>query len=313
MRVATIDIGTNTTLLLVADVENKSVRVIEDRAEITRLGRGIGADRQLHRDRVDATLAVLGEYAALARRHGAEIAAVGTEALRGAPNADELLGPAARLLGVPVEVIDGEREAMLTFRAAASAFPDAAVGTVLVVDIGGGSTEIIRAVAGQVQYRESLPLGSVRLTERHLHHDPPRHDEMQAMASEIQTILSRAQLNRQVSPPRPTLIGTAGTVTTLAAMAQGLQTYDPGRVHGFSLAVPALEAQVERLRRATVREREQMPGLDPRRADVIVAGACVLLDICRLAGVGAVTVNDRGVRWGLLYERVFGTLIARGA
>jgi exopolyphosphatase/guanosine-5'-triphosphate,3'-diphosphate pyrophosphatase len=304
VKLATVDIGTNTTLLLVAEgTRPEDVRVVLERAEITRLGRGIGKDGRLGAEGIARTLGVLAEYAALARAEGARLAAVGTEALRRAPNAGEFLGPAAALLGDPVEVIDGAREASLTFRAAATSFPDAAAGTMAVVDIGGGSTEVILAEAGAVRIRESLPLGSVRLTERHVRHDPPEDAEVAAIAAEIE-----AGLDRLALPARgdAQLVGTAGTVTTLAAMALQLADYDPARVHGFQLSREALEAQVERLRRSRQSEREVMVGLDPRRADVILAGACVLSAIVRRVGATAVLVSDRGIRWGLLYEILAG-------
>ena len=171
-RVATIDIGTNTTLLLVAEASDGTITVLEDRAEITRLGRGIGGDGRLGQEGIDRTLAVLSGYAVLARVHEAPIFAIGTEALRRAPNAADFLCRAAALLDTPVEVIDGEREAALTFLAARLSFPEAAARTMMVVDIGGGSTEIVVARRGAVDSCRSLPLGSVRLTERHIHHDP---------------------------------------------------------------------------------------------------------------------------------------------
>src|SRR6185295_12786190 len=168
MNLATIDVGTNTTLLLVARA-TPEVEVLADRAEITRLGRGIGRTGALDPEAIARTLAVLRDYAALAQAHGARIAAVGTEALRRAPNAAAFLGPAAEILGTEVEVIDGEREAALTFRAVAASFPELQSGPLAVIDIGGGSTEIVLAVGGEVRFRTSLPLGSVRLTEAFIH------------------------------------------------------------------------------------------------------------------------------------------------
>jgi exopolyphosphatase / guanosine-5'-triphosphate,3'-diphosphate pyrophosphatase len=296
-RLATIDVGTNTTLLLVAESRDGHLEVLADRAEITRLGRGIGGDGRLGREGIERTLAALREYAALARQHGATIAAVGTEALRRAPNAEDFLRPAAEILGAPVEVIDGEREAALSQRATTSSFPEAAAGTMAVVDIGGGSTEIIVSRGGRIEYRRSLPIGSVRLTERHIRHDPAGADEVAAVEADVAAALAGV-------PFGGTLVGVAGTVTSLAAMAQRLGTYDPARVHGYRLTIGALEGLVTALRQSTQAERERMPGLDPRRADVILAGAIVLLLITRLAGAADVLVSDRGIRWGLLYERL---------
>jgi len=299
VRLATIDIGTNTTLLLVADVEGDDVRVLDERAEITRLGRGIGADGGLGRVGIDRTLSVLAEYATIARTHEATIHAIGTEALRRAPNARDFLRPAAEALGGEVEVIDGDKEAALTFLAAARSFPVLATGVAVVIDIGGGSTEIIVVENGRIGNRQSLPLGSVRLTERHIRQDPAAPSEIAAITEEI--------ASRLVSIPFPsapvTLIGIAGTVTTLAAMSLGLQTYDPAIVHGHHLTLSALDREISRLRTSTQPERERIPGLDPKRADVILAGACILRQIALAANAPEILVSDRGIRWGLLYEK----------
>jgi exopolyphosphatase/guanosine-5'-triphosphate,3'-diphosphate pyrophosphatase len=298
VNVATIDIGTNTTLLLVARSE-PDVAAVEERAEITRLGRGIGKGGDLGAEGIARTLEVLREYAAIARRHGARVAAIGTEALRRAPNAAEFLEPAAAILGAPVEVIDGEREAALTFKAVVASFPELARrGPMVVTDIGGGSTEVIVSDRGAVRFHTSVPIGSVRLTERHIHHDPPLPDEVAAVEREVAAALAAVPF-----PPGPTpVVGVAGTVTSLAAMVLELASYDPTLVHGFSMARAALDAQVARLAASTQAEREGMVGLDPRRADVILAGAVVLAHIVRAAGAPAVQVSDRGIRWGLLQE-----------
>ena len=301
---ATIDVGTNTTLLLVARAEaSGGVEVLENRAEITRLGRGIGAGGALGAEGISRTLDVLRDYAALARQHGARIAAIGTEALRRAPNGDAFLGPAAAILGVPVEVIAGAREAELTFRAAAASFPsDAAAGALIVVDIGGGSTEIIVSERGDVKWSRSLPLGSVRLTEKHVRHDPPEAAELDVLTREVDGALAVVPWPSSDASSSAILVGIAGTVTSLAAMALGLATYDPDRVHGHDLAVSVLDGEIARLRAASQAERERFVGLDPKRADVILAGAIILARIAAAARVPAIRVSDRGIRWGLLYE-----------
>jgi exopolyphosphatase/guanosine-5'-triphosphate,3'-diphosphate pyrophosphatase len=300
MKLGTIDVGTNTTLLLVADATSPDdIRVVEDCAEITRLGRGIGGDGRLGREGIERTLRVLEDYAARARRHQAPLVAVGTEALRRAPNAEEFLAPAAAILGTPIEVIGGEREAALSFLAATSSFPHEAAGQMIVVDIGGGSTEVIVARAGAVELRRSLPLGSVRLTERHVRHDPATDAEVSAIVHDVQEALAAVTL-----PSGAALIGIAGTVTSLAAMAQKLPSYDPALVHGYHLTGATLDGLVEQLRRSSQAARETMPGLDPRRADVILAGACILRELAQRSGAQHVIVSDRGLRWGLLYERL---------
>lgn len=301
MNLATLDIGTNTTLLLVARVTpGGALERIEEGAEITRLGRGIGAGGALGEEGIARTLGALRAYAAIAGRHQATIAAVGTEALRRAPNAGAFLDPAAEILGAPVEVIDGGREAALTFQAVADAFPETLAGALVVVDIGGGSTEIVIAVRGAVKFNVSLPLGSVRLTERFIRHDPPRPDEIAALTAAVDDAL-RVPFPVPVSTPI-TLVGVAGTVTSLAAMAEALVSYDPARVHGYRLSQAALAEQVARLRVGTQAARERIVGLDPRRADVILAGALILQRIAAAAAAVEVRVSDRGIRWGLMHE-----------
>jgi exopolyphosphatase/guanosine-5'-triphosphate,3'-diphosphate pyrophosphatase len=301
-RVATIDIGTNTTLLLVAEASGGTISVLEDRATITRLGRGIGKNGGLGQEGIDRTLAALSGYAVLARVHEAPIFAIGTEALRRAPNAADFLCRAAALLDTPVEVIDGEREAALTFLAARHSFPEAAAQPMVVVDIGGGSTEIVVARRGAVDSCRSLPLGSVRLTERHIHHDPPLADEIAAVRAEVADQLTETPFPSESD--QACLVGVAGTVTTLAAMEQDLASYDPALVHGYRLTMPALERQIDRLLTSTQGQREAMAGLDPLRADVILSGAIILCEIARRVGSTNVLVSDRGIRWGLLHEKL---------
>jgi exopolyphosphatase / guanosine-5'-triphosphate,3'-diphosphate pyrophosphatase len=301
-RLATIDVGTNTSLLLVAEERDGQIVVIEDRAEITRLGRGIGTDGRLGQEGIDRTLAALSGFAVLARVHEAPIVAIGTEALRRAPNAGDFLNRAAALLDTPIEVIAGEREAELTYLAAQRSFPEQAKQTMVVLDIGGGSTEIIVARNGRVDFSRSLPLGSVRLSERHVHQDPPLASEVEAVTAEVNSLLAPVPFPAETE--RACLVGTAGTVTTLAAMAQDLRNYDPQLVHGYRLSLSALQKQVDRLAHSTLAERQGMAGLDPRRADVIMAGAIILSQIGQRVGGGEILVNDRGIRWGLLLEKL---------
>ena len=300
MRVASIDIGTNTTLLLVAEQgPDGNVTVLAERAEITRLGRGIGGDGLLKDDNVNRTLEVLASYAELARSLGAPIVAIGTEGLRRAPNAGVFLEKANTILGTAVEVISGDREAQLTFLAAQRSFPAEAAGSVVVIDIGGGSTEIIAAQDGRIGFRQSLPLGSVRLTEAFVRSDPPTQAEVDELEAHVVNLLKDVPFAANA-----TLIGAAGTVTTVAAMAQDLRDYDPAKVHGYHLTVAQVEAQMQRLRTSTQAERESMAGLDPRRADVIFAGSTLLKKITERVGSPHVLVSDRGIRWGRLFDEL---------
>ncbi len=205
---------------------------------------------------------------------------------------------AEAILGVPVEVIDGPREAALTFQAVSAAFADTRTGPVTVIDIGGGSTEIVIANDGEPSYRTSLPLGSVRLTEAFIRHDPAQPADIDALAKAVDEALAPVPFPTKGAP----LVGVAGTVTSLAAMVLALETYDSARVHGYRMPVADLDRQLERLAHATAAERERMVGLDPRRADVILAGGLILDRIARAAGATEIRVSDRGIRWGLLQE-----------
>jgi exopolyphosphatase/guanosine-5'-triphosphate,3'-diphosphate pyrophosphatase len=302
-RIAAIDCGTNTVLLLVADLgAGGEIAVVDEQLEIVRLGEGLDATGRLADAAMARARGAFERYAARIAELGCEaVRAVATEGVRAAENGasfaaeiDGILGRACA--GARLEIIDGEREARLSWRAVAASFPSLR-GPRVVVDIGGGSTEILTG-AEEVEGVVSIPIGSVRLTERLLPGDPPTAEERAALASTIDAALARA-------PALPTgapVVGIAGTVTTLAAMALRLDTYDPARVHGHRLGRDELAALVETLARTPLAARKAMPGLDPRRADVIYAGACILLAIVDHARASACLVSDRGIRWGLIYE-----------
>jgi exopolyphosphatase/guanosine-5'-triphosphate,3'-diphosphate pyrophosphatase len=297
-QVATIDVGTNALLLLVARRErNGRLLTLIDRATVTGLGRGVGRSGALAPDKVEATLRVFHDYVEQARAAGVTVVrAVGTSALREASNANDFLGPAAQLLGTPVEVITGRREAELTFRGSIEGL-DLDPGEVTVLDIGGGSTEIVRGEPGRLRQAASLDLGSVRLYERHVDTDPPAPQQVAALREDIREALAH-------SPVQPTerLVGIAGNVTTVAALIHAIDPYDPDRVHGQRVSGDEIAALAERLSGMTMAERKKLPGIEPGRADVIVAGTLLLLGIVEHAGAGEVIVSNGGVRVGLALE-----------
>jgi exopolyphosphatase/guanosine-5'-triphosphate,3'-diphosphate pyrophosphatase len=303
MRVATIDIGTNTVLLLVAErAADGALHAVEERATITRLGEGVDRTKRLTPAAIERTRACLQEYAVLVRASGAErVAVVGTSAMRDAGGGDEVRADVLAALGVEARVVSGDEEARLTFRGAVSGLPLEVQGEVAVFDIGGGSTEVVLARPGHepfIAFAESFDVGSVRLTERHITHDPPTPAE--------RGTVTRAARDAFASVPRlqgiPLPVGIAGTVTTLAAVALGLVPYDGARIHGQIVSRHALDATVARLAALTLDARREVPGMEPKRADVIVAGGLIALALLEHWGADEVRVSDRGVRWGLADE-----------
>ncbi len=297
-RIATLDIGTNTVLLLVAERGPSGLAPVLERATITRLGEGVDRSRELAPAARERTLRCLREYAVELERLGVgRVAAVGTSALRDARGGDEFCEQVRAVLGVAPTVIAGRREAELTFHGALSGL--AVTGDVVVFDVGGGSTEIVRGPAGgAVASAVSLDVGSVRLFERHLGNDPATPEELELVRADV----ARALVDIDVPGDRATLVGVAGTVTSLAAIALELSDYDPARVHGHVLEASDVHALAERLARMTLAERHALPGLDPRRADVIVAGALIVEGVLDAIRSERLVVSDRGVRWGLAEE-----------
>lgn len=298
-RYAAIDVGTNSVLLLVAERREGRFAAVAERAEITRLGRGVDRTGALSAEGMEATLRCLESFAGEARALGArQIAAIATSAARDASNGERFLQQARDRAGVAVEIISGGEEAELAFAAATADFGD---GPLVVVDIGGGSTEFIYG-AGQVQYRRSFDVGSVRLTERFITAHPVPEPERAAVRAHLQGAFAAL-------PPPPAgarLVGIAGTVTTLHAVLHRVDPYDAARVHGHDLQRAELAALAGTLCGASLEERRRMPGLQPGRADVICAGALILEAAMDRLNAGACTVSDRGVRWGLIARRFRG-------
>jgi exopolyphosphatase / guanosine-5'-triphosphate,3'-diphosphate pyrophosphatase len=301
MRIATIDIGTNCVLLLVAEAEGGALRPVVERATITRLGEGVDRNRRLLPEACLRTLACLSDYARTLGELGvSRLDAVGTSAMRDAEGGQELVARAAEILGVTPRVIGGQEEARLTFAGALSGLP--VTGKVTVFDIGGGSTEIVvgelgaggRSIAAAV----SLDIGSVRLFERHLHTDPASAAQLQRVERDIADALRDAP-KLEVGA---TLVGVAGTVTQLAALELELVRYDATRVHGYPLQRGSVERLAAGLAALSVAERRVLPGMEPARADVIVVGSAIARAVLHWSGATQLIVSDRGVRWGLAEE-----------
>jgi exopolyphosphatase/guanosine-5'-triphosphate,3'-diphosphate pyrophosphatase len=298
-RYATLDVGTNSVLLLAAERGPDGVfRPLAERIEITRLGRGVDRTGMLAPEALDDTLAAIGKFAAEARALGCSaIAATATSAARDARNGHVLI-ERARELGVPVEIIGGDREAQLSWSAVASEFSRSGE-KLAVIDIGGGSTEVIVGEGARFSFRHSFDVGSVRLTERHVRGDPPSRESL----DELKTALSTALSGVPGVAAGTRVVGIAGTYTTACSILHAVEPYDVAKVHGRVVPLAELDALADRLAGLTLEQRRHVPGLSPKRADVIVAGAFLAAASVRALGADHVTIGDRGVRWGYLYDR----------
>jgi exopolyphosphatase/guanosine-5'-triphosphate,3'-diphosphate pyrophosphatase len=304
-RYAAIDVGTNTVLLLVAERRQGGFQALVERADITRLGRGVDRTRRLDPNAVRETVEVLARYAAEARGLGVrQIACVATSAARDAVNGADFFRAARAAADLVPEVVSGEEEARLVWVSAWRDFGGAGQ-SLAVMDVGGGSTEFTWGDGPEPRGRSSLQVGAVRLTERVVETDPVGEAGLARLRGAAREAL--APLGALRPSPRPArLVAVAGTVTTLAAVRQALPRYDPERVHGSSLSLGELEDLFERLGALTVAQRAHLPGMEPKRADVILAGCAVLCEALPLLGFDRLTVSDRGVRWGLLHDRFGG-------
>jgi exopolyphosphatase/guanosine-5'-triphosphate,3'-diphosphate pyrophosphatase len=275
-RVAAVDLGTNTTRLLVADVEDGRLEEVVRRTAITRLGEGVDARRRLLPAPIARVRNVLVDYRREAEALGAErILLVATSAVRDAENGEALLGEIEWSYGFATRLLSGDEEAELTLRGVGELPPGA-----VVMDVGGGSTEFVGA-----GLRTSLDIGSVRLTERFLHGDPPTADELEACAAHVRGLLPRIEVSH--------LVAVAGTVTSLAALELG--HYDRDEIEGYSLSRATVEALVDRLASLPVAARRELPGLEPERAPVIVGGTIVVREALRHFGLDALQVSEHDI------------------
>ena len=282
MRVAAVDLGTNSTRLLVADVDGGRVEEVARQSVITRLGEGVDERRKLLPLPVARVRNVLSDYRREAERLGAErVLTIGTSAVRDAENGEAFLGEIEWSYGFATRLVTGDEEAELTLRGVATGRP-LDEGT-LVLDVGGGSTELTTT-----SECTSIDAGSVRLTERHLRSDPPAASALAAAAREVRDLLPA------LAPTAA--VGVAGTITTLAALELG--GYDRDRVHGYQLSRAAAERQLERLASLPLAERRELPGLEPERAPVIVGGALIVCTVLDRYGLQGLEVSERDLLHG---------------
>jgi exopolyphosphatase / guanosine-5'-triphosphate,3'-diphosphate pyrophosphatase len=292
-RVAAVDTGTNSTRLLVADVDDGRITDVERDTRITRLGEGVDERRRLLPVPIARVRNVLTEYRRRIEALGAErTLAIATSAIRDAENGEAFLGEIEWSYGFATRLLSGHEEALMTYRGVTSE-RQLEAGTVI-IDIGGGSTEFIAGEPDGVRWHDSLDIGSVRLTERFLHGDPPTAADLDACAAAVQVLLTE-RIPEEIRGATTTAIGVGGTITSIAALALGLEEYDRDRVHGSRLSAEDLSAQLDRLAAVPLAERRTFRPLDPDRAPVIVAGAVIAREALAFFGLGALEISERDI------------------
>jgi exopolyphosphatase / guanosine-5'-triphosphate,3'-diphosphate pyrophosphatase len=296
VRVAVVDIGTNSTRLLIGDVEGTAVTEVERRTTVTNMGRGVDHSGLICPDAVDDVCTVIADYKARYEEMGAErVMAIATSAVRDAVNSEAFIAELRERFCLDARLLTGEEEANLTYLGATVQRPDSE--STLVFDIGGGSTELIVGSGRRVGFHTSLQVGTIRQSERHLSTDPPDPHELEDLADEIRNLIDRAVVaNPHARATRA--IAVAGTPTSLAAIDQGLEPYDPGRVHGYRLGMPRIQRMLSRLSSLPLAERLRVPGLHPGRAPTIVAGTVILVQVMRAFKLREIEVSERDILHG---------------
>jgi exopolyphosphatase/guanosine-5'-triphosphate,3'-diphosphate pyrophosphatase len=296
MRIAVVDIGSNSTRLLVADVQGGVATQLDRRTNVTRLADGVDTSGRLSDEAIGRVERTLADYRRAIDELDAEVT-IGalTSAVRDAANGEEFVARVREVHGIDARVIAGDEEARLTFLGATDGRTDGE--HVAVVDIGGGSTEIVTGGG----FRTSLQMGVVRFTERHLHHDPPEPAELQRLTAGVREVLAAVL---PIGLRIETLIAVAGTATTAAAIAHEVEPYDPEQIHGSHVTEGALEEMLARLALLPNAERREIPGLHPDRAPTIVAGVTILLEITRALGLDEIEVSEHDILLGAALDEV---------
>jgi exopolyphosphatase / guanosine-5'-triphosphate,3'-diphosphate pyrophosphatase len=299
MNVAVVDIGSNSTRLLIATLQDERVTAeLVRHSNVTRLGAGVDRDGRLRDDAMQRVYSVLADYATEISEHDCERAvAVLTSAVRDSANGEEFAATVRDRYGLEPHVLTGDQEAQLTYRGATSERDPADRTPTLVLDIGGGSTEMIIGSGGEVAFHVSTQAGVVRQTERHLDDDPPTEAQVDALVADVRQILER---NVPESQRRAVGhgIAVAGTATSLAAIAQALDPYDPDKVHGYRLSPAECDRILADLLSKDLEERRQVAGLHPDRAPTIIAGVLIFREVVRLFGLSEIEISEHDILRG---------------
>jgi exopolyphosphatase/guanosine-5'-triphosphate,3'-diphosphate pyrophosphatase len=295
-RVAVIDIGSNSTRLLIADVAEGRVTEVERQSRVTRLGRGVDLSGQLSGEAIEAACGAIADYVAICREEGVEnIEAIATSAVRDASNGSAFAAELRERFALSARVLDGEEEARLTYLGA-TCENSPSVPT-LVVDIGGGSTELIVGVGDDIAFHTSLQAGVVRHSERHISADPPSALELEALAGDVRGLIENA-IADQPGTSAQAGIAVAGTPTSLASIEIGLEPYDPKQVHGHTLTLRTIQRLLSRLASAPLSKRAEITGLHPDRAPNIVAGVVILIETMRAFDLDRIDVSEHDILYG---------------
>jgi exopolyphosphatase/guanosine-5'-triphosphate,3'-diphosphate pyrophosphatase len=299
-RVAVIDIGTNSTRLLVADVTDGQVQELDRRTRVTRLGRGVDLSGNLATEAIEAVCEVIAEYvAAYEQLDVTAVTAIATSAVRDASNGEAFIAELRERFAFTARILDGEEEALLTYRGATAEDPPPQ--PVVVIDIGGGSTELIVGTGAEVDFHTSVQAGVLRQTERHLASDPPTPAELEELAGDVRGLISAALASRPALYAESG-IAVAGTPTSLAAIDQRLDPYDPQRVHGYRLSLDSIQHMLSEVASLPLAERREVTGLDPERAPTIVAGVVILIETMRAFGLTEVKASEHDILYGAAIE-----------
>jgi exopolyphosphatase / guanosine-5'-triphosphate,3'-diphosphate pyrophosphatase len=300
VRVAVVDMGTNSTRLLVADVDDGRVEEIERRSTVTRLGRGVDTTQQLATEAIDDVANAVGEYIGIYEPLEPEtVSVLATSAVRDAANSGAFIAELRERFALNARILTGDEEARLTYLGAVAGRPPA--GGTLVIDIGGGSTEIVVGSGHEVTYHASLQAGTVRHTERYMRNDPPTAPELEALAEDVRKLIF-AELAAAEFFEIGIGIAVAGTPTSLAAIEQELDPYDPEMVHGYVLTLDGIQRMCSMLSGKTLEQRLQVTGLHPGRAPTIVAGVVILIQVMRAFGLQRIEVSEHDILHGAALE-----------
>jgi exopolyphosphatase / guanosine-5'-triphosphate,3'-diphosphate pyrophosphatase len=293
-RVAVVDIGSNSTRLLIADVAAGRVTEIERQSRVTRLGRGVDLSGQLSAEAIEAACDAIADYVEICREAGVEkIDAIATSAVRDASNGSAFVAELRERFALSARVLDGEEEARLTYLGATCEHsPSEAT---LVVDIGGGSTELIVGTGREIAFHTSLQAGVVRHSERHVSSDPPTTLELEALAADFRSLIEKATTG---APAATAGIAVAGTPTSLASIELGLEPYDPKQVHGHTLTLTSIQRLLSQLASAPLSKRVEITGLHPDRAPNIVTGVVILVETMRAFGLEEIAVSEHDILYG---------------